>query len=197
MVFMKNWCLVLTFLIANAATQACEEGELFPEKLFLEVKITTNYGDVIVELNRNRAPITVNNFLQYVKKAVYNNTIIHRVEKNFVVQGGGYDKSLKAIDTCNSIFNESGNGLKNTRGTIAMARYEDPHSATSQFYFNLNENPSLDPNSKNWGYTVFGEVIQGLEVLDKISELATGYHKEFDSTSFPMEPIIINSVEIL
>jgi peptidyl-prolyl cis-trans isomerase A (cyclophilin A) len=188
--------IIFTVFFVAINIQACEEGELYPEKMFLEVKISTNFGDIVVELNRNRAPITVNNFLKYVKKETYNNTIIHRVEKDFVIQGGGYNKQHELIDNCGKIFNESGNGLKNSTGSIAMARYEDPHSATSQFYFNLNENTSLDPNSKNWGYTVFGEVIEGMEVLEEISNVKTRYHEHFDSTSFPLDSIIIKSVEL-
>ena len=192
----KNIIIASVLLLSGFCIQACEDGELYPDKMFLEVKISTNLGDVIVELNRNRAPITVNNFLKYVKNKAYNNTIIHRVESDFVIQGGGYDKEHKDIESCGKIFNESGNGLKNTKGTIAMARYDNPHSATSQFYFNLNQNESLDPGAKNWGYTVFGEVIEGMDVLEKISKMRTGYHEDFDSTSFPMESIIIKSVEL-
>jgi peptidyl-prolyl cis-trans isomerase A (cyclophilin A) len=190
-----KYCLLI-FIIFSVSIMACEEGELYPDKLFLEVKVETSVGDVIVELDRNRAPITVNNFLKYVKKGSYNDTIIHRIEKDFVIQGGGYDKELNDIPDCGKIFNESGNGLKNIEGSIAMARYEDPHSATSQFYFNLGNNESLDPNRKNWGYTVFGQVIEGMDVLKKISEMKTGYHKVMDSTSFPMETIMIKSITV-
>ena len=153
-------------------------------------------GDVVIELDRNRAPITVNNFLQYIASGSYVNSILHRVEKDFVIQGGGYYKNLEDIVECKKIFNESGNGLKNTKGTIAMARYDDPHSATSQFYINLSESPSLDPNAKNWGYTVFGEVIEGMDVLSAISNVEVGYSKALDASTVPLEPIIIKSIKV-
>lgn len=176
--------------------QACEVSQEYADKLFLEAKIETSMGDIIIELDKNRAPITVNNFLKLIGKGVYNNTLIHRVEKDFVIQGGGYNKALDDISDCGKIYNESGNGLKNEKGSVAMARYEDPHSATTQFYFNLNDNSSLDPNPKNWGYTVFGQVIEGMDVLEKIAEVKTGYHKQMDSVSFPQETIMIKSIRI-
>lgn len=172
----------------------CDTTELYPGKAFPEVLIKTSRGDILVELDRNRAPITVNNFLQYVKSNAYKGTIFHRVEKDFVIQGGGYKSDIKEITQCDKIYNESGNGLKNTTGTIAMARYDDPHSATSQFYFNLTDTPSLDPNSKNWGYTVFGEVIEGMEVLEVISNVNVGYSKNLDSVTMPLEPVVIKEV---
>ncbi len=181
------------FLILSAP-YACEKGQVYPDKTFPEVQIKTSMGMIVVELDRDRAPITVNNFLKYVKSGAYKNTIFHRVEKDFVIQGGGYLKGYKEVVSCGKIFNESGNGLKNTRGTIAMARYDDPHSATSQFYFNLTDTPSLDPNSKNWGYTVFGEVVEGMDVLDAISQVKVGYSKKIDSTSVPIEPVIIQDI---
>jgi len=183
-------------LLINNTTHSCEDSEVYPNKMFPEVLIKTTQGDVLIELNRTRAPMTVNNFLQYVKNGSYINTIFHRVENNFVIQGGGYNKEIEEIKTCKKIFNESGNGLKNTRGTIAMARYDDPHSASSQFYFNLVDSPSLDPNRKNWGYTVFGEVIEGMEVLDAISNVKTGFSERLNSASVPLVPIIIQSIEV-
>lgn len=184
-------CLLGTFLV-----QACEKGEVYSDKTFPEVLITTNMGNILVELDRNRAPITVNNFLKYIKSGAYKDTIFHRVEKNFVIQGGGYNKKFESIEECEKIFNESGNGLKNTKGTIAMARYENPHSATSQFYFNLTDTPSLDPNAQNWGYTVFGDVIEGMDVLDKISNVAIGYSNKIASDTVPIDLIYIKKIEI-
>lgn len=175
---------------------ACDGSKLYPDQIFIEVLFKTSKGNILVELDRNRAPITVNNFLQYIESGAYNDTIIHRVEKDFVIQGGGYDKGIKEIKHCKRIYNESGNGLKNTTGTIAMARYDDPHSATSQFYFNLTDTPSLDPNAKNWGYTVFGEVIEGMEVLQAISKVAVGYSKKLDSVSMPMDAITIKEITV-
>jgi len=191
-----NNLILLLILFTLSAANACEKGNVYPDKTFPEVLIKTSMGDVIIELDRNRAPITVNNFLQYIKSGTFKKTIFHRVEKDFVIQGGGYNKDFKEITSCGKIFNESGNGLKNTRGTIAMARYDDPHSATSQFYFNLTDTPSLDPNAKNWGYTVFGEAVEGMDILDKISQVRVGYSKKIDSVNVPMEPILILDITI-
>ncbi len=108
--------------------KACDDTEIYPEKYFPQVLISTTMGDILVELDRNKAPITVNNFLKYVKAELYINTIFHRVEKDFVIQGGGYDASMNSIEDCGKIYNESGNGLRNRMGPIAMARYDDPNS---------------------------------------------------------------------
>lgn len=186
--------IFFTFLVSQA--MACNKKNLYPDNTFPEVLISTSMGEILVELDRNRAPITVNNFLQYIASGAYVNTIFHRVEKDFVIQGGGYYKKLKDIVECEKIYNESGNGLKNTTGTIAMARYDDPHSATSQFYFNLTDTPSLDPNRKNWGYTVFGEVVEGMDVLKAISAVKLGYSKALDSDTVPIEPVLIKSITV-
>ena len=190
---------LITFIIHIAfAVLACNEADssLYPDKSYPEVLIKTTAGDITLELDRVRSPITVNNFLRYIKSGSFIKTIFHRVEKNFVIQGGGYTKDFKAISECNKIFNESGNGLKNIKGSIAMARYDDPHSATSQFYFNLKDSPSLDPNKKNWGYTVFGEVIEGMEILMKIANVKTTYSSKLDSANVPIEPIFITEITV-
>lgn len=187
---------ILLSLFWSCWVCACEKGEIYPDNTFPEILIATTMGDILIELDRNRAPITVNNFLKYIKSGAYNGTIFHRVEKNFVIQGGGYNKKFESIPECEKIFNESGNGLKNTKGTIAMARYDDPHSATSQFYFNMTDSPSLDPNAKNWGYTVFGEVVEGMDVLEKISDVSIGYSSKLDSDTVPLEPVYINNIVI-
>lgn len=187
--------LILLFMFISVGN-TCEDAEVYPDKMFPEVLITTSMGDILVELNRNKAPITVNNFLKYVKEGLYTNTIFHRVEENFVVQGGGYDARFNEINECGNIFNESGNGLRNKTGSIAMARYDDPHSATSQFYFNLTDSNSLDPNPKNWGYTVFGEIVEGKEVLQAISKVNTGYSDKLQSDNVPIEPISIKSIKV-
>jgi len=186
--------VILAFAINGAI--ACEDVPVYPDKIFPEVLIETSVGNIIIELDRKRAPITVNNFLQYIKSGLYTKTIFHRVEENFVIQGGGYDIKFNAIDECDKIFNESGNGLKNKAGTIAMARYDDPHSATSQFYINLTDSPSLDPNAKNWGYTVFGEVIEGMDTLKKISKVRVGYSDKLEIENVPHEPITINKISV-
>ena len=187
--------LMLLVFSANLAL-ACDKPQVYADNMFPEVLLQTSLGDILLELDRNRAPITVNNFLQYVKSGAYDKTIFHRVEKEFVIQGGGYNAKYIEINQCDKIFNESGNGLKNTKYSIAMARYDDPHSATSQFYINMTDSPSLDPNSKNWGYTVFGEVIEGMDVLHAIEKVAIGYSNKLNSDNAPLDPILIKHISV-
>jgi len=175
----------------------CFPPELIPDKLFPTVKLETSMGNIEVELNRMRAPISVNNFLRYVLEGEYDGTIFHRVMSGFVVQGGGYTKEIEEKTLYADVLNESGNGLKNTTGTIAMARYKDPHSATRQFYFNMSDNTSLDPSSRNWGYTVFGEVIDGLEVLQAIAEVETAYSEDLDAEDVPVTPVLLIRASVL
>ena len=148
-------------------------------------------GEIVVELNRLRAPASANNFLRYVLEGEYDGTIFHRVMPGFVVQGGGYTKEIEEKTLHASVCNESGNGLKNVTGSIAMARFDDPHSATRQFYFNMSNNTSLDPNSRSWGYTVFGEVVSGMEVLEAIAAVETGYFEDLNAEDVPLEPILL------
>lgn len=164
--------------------------------LFPKVRISTTLGDIDVELDRSRAPITVNNFLSYVKDKRYNNTVFHRLEPDYVLQGGGYKTDFTAIEERDAIFNESGNGLKNQYGTIAMARLNDPHSATSQFFFNLKDNPNLDPGSR-WGYTVFGRITAGESVLENIREQQTDVSAKLGWPNVPVEPIVIKMITVL
>jgi cyclophilin family peptidyl-prolyl cis-trans isomerase len=162
-----------------------------------QVRVTTNMGDFVIELRSDRAPLTTQNFLRYVREGFYSNTLIHRVVSNFVVQGGGHDATtLKLKDTHPAVVNESGNGLQNKRGTVGMARSEGPHSSNSQFYVNLVDNPDLDPVPTRWGYTVFGRVVQGMDVVDRIGETATGPTGPFKSDA-PLKPVIIQKVEII
>jgi peptidyl-prolyl cis-trans isomerase A (cyclophilin A) len=169
----------------------CFPPEMIPDNMFPTVRLETSLGDIEVELNRMRAPISVNNFLRYVLEGEYDGTIFHRVMPGFVVQGGGYTKDIEGKTLHANILNESGNGLKNITGTIAMARYDDPHSAARQFYFNMNNNSSLDPNSRSWGYTVFGEVISGMEVLEAIAGVETAYSEDLEAEDMPIEPILL------
>jgi len=188
---------LLMFLILQIyQAMSCDGSKLFKDNTFPEVLIETSMGNILIELDRDRAPITVNNFLYYMNSGLYKNTVFHRVEKEFVIQGGGYNAKHESIIECDEIFNESGNGLRNTEGTIAMARYDNPHSATSQFYFNLTDTPSLDPNLKNWGYTVFGEVIEGMDVLRAIANVRVGYSSKLDAENVPIEPIMIKTIKI-
>jgi len=169
----------------------CFPPEMIPENMFPIVSLETSMGVVEVELNRMRAPITSNNFLRYVLEGEYDGTIFHRVISAFVVQGGGYTKDIEEKTMHKNIFNESGNGLQNLTGTIAMARYSDPHTATRQFFFNMSDNASLDPNSRNWGYTVFGSVISGMDVLEAISDVETGYSDLLDAEDVPLTPVLL------
>jgi len=185
------------FSLGVAAEPDCFPEEILPDNLFPSIRLETSMGDIVVELNRLRAPATSNNFLHYVLAGQYNGTIFHRVMADFVVQGGGYTEDLQERDLHSPVINESGNGLKNMPMTIAMARYDDPHSATSQFYFNLSANSSLDPNTGNWGYTVFGEVISGQEVVTSIAGVETGYNEDLDATDVPLKPVFILSATVL
>ena len=167
-----------------------------PDNLYPKVRLVTSHGDIEVELDRAKAPITVNNFLTYVKKKLYNNTVFHRLEAEFVLQGGGYDSNYQPIEQLKTIFNESGNGLKNLQGTIAMARLTDPHSASSQFYFNLKDSPHLDPG-RNWGYAVFGYITAGHEVIEKIRAVQTDTSAELGWPNVPVEKVVLKNVIVL
>ncbi len=137
------------------------------------VRFETSAGNFLVELDTVRAPLTAENFLRYVRDGGYDGTVFHRVIANFVVQGGGYDDRLAARTPQAPIPNESGNGLSNRRGTLGLAREDSPHSGTSQFYINLADNVGLDPLPSRWGYAVFGRVVEGMDVVDRIGYLRT------------------------
>jgi cyclophilin family peptidyl-prolyl cis-trans isomerase len=158
--------LLLTWLPFMAAAQS--STTLTPR-----VRFETALGDFTVELDAVRAPLTAENFLQYVRDGAYDGTVFHRVIANFVIQGGGYDERLAPRQPHAAIANESGNGLSNRRGTIGLARDDSPHSGSSQFYFNLVDNPGLDPLPSRWGYAVFGHVVEGMDVIDRIGHLPT------------------------
>ncbi len=160
-----------------------------------QVKVETSLGAFVVQLAEDRAPLTVANFLQYVNDGFYAGTIFHRVVNGFVIQGGGYTADLALKTPRAPVVNESGNGLSNRRGTIAMARTADPHSADAQFYVNLADNLALDPKATRWGYAVFGEVIQGMEVVDEIGHRPTGNKDGMQDV--PLEPVVIRAVTVL
>jgi len=183
--------LMLITCAPVVASEDCLPEDVLPENAFPMVEIVTSKGTVVVELNRNRAPATVNNFLRYVLEGHYDNTVFHRVIADFVVQGGGYTTEFAERPVHEPVLNESGNGLRNNSGTIAMARYNDPHSATSQFYFNLKNNESLNPNPRSWGYTVFGDVVEGYEVLQAIAGVETGYSEALGAPDVPVEPVLL------
>lgn len=165
-----------------------------PAKEYVRLSITD--GDVYIELFHDKAPVSAANFARYVKEGFYDGTLFHRVIPGFVAQAGGYDLDFHEKVTHEPIANESKNGLSNLRGTIAMARTSEPHSATSQFYFNLADNKRLDGKESKWGYTVFGKVIRGMEVLDEIAKIPTGPAGEF-SQDVPFRPVIIEKAEMV
>ena len=158
------------------------------------VVIETTKGNIKVEINPDRAPVTVKNFLQYVDDKFYDGTIFHRVKQRFMIQGGGFTPDMQEKRTRPPIKIESGNGLANLRGAIAMARTSDPNSATSQFYINDKTNRFLDKDQdpRGWGYAVFGKVTEGLTVVDAIAAVPTGFHKGHGDV--PREPIVIKSI---
>ncbi len=163
------------------------------------VLMTTSLGEITLELDAERAPNTVENFLAYVADGSYDGTVFHRVINGFMIQGGGFDKGYERRETRPPIENEADNGLKNERGTIAMARTQDPHSATNQFFINVVDNAFLDyqdSTTAGWGYTVFGRVVDGMDVVDKIREVATGPAGPFRKDA-PAPPVVIESVQLL
>lgn len=164
-----------------------------------KVKLTTNHGDIVIELNAEKAPITVANFIEYVNAGHYTNTVFHRVIKGFMIQGGGFEPGMnEKRDKRASIQNEADNGLKNAKYTIAMARTMEPHSASAQFFINASDNDFLNHSGKNvqgWGYAVFGEVIEGREVVDAIEKVATG--SKSGHQDVPKEDVIIKKAEII
>jgi cyclophilin family peptidyl-prolyl cis-trans isomerase len=164
-----------------------------------EVKMDTSAGPVIIELYPDKAPVTVKNFLRYVADGKYNGTIFHRVIPGFMNQGGGYTQDYMKVATYAPIKNEADNGLKNVRGSIAMARTGDPNSATNQFFINTVNNRSLnfrDKSVSGWGYCVFGQVKQGMDVMDKIAAMKTGPGGPF-SSDVPVTPVVIKQVTLI
>lgn len=192
---MRRTIATIAFVLVSTVTAAQEAGTILIDDA-ASVRIETSMGDIVVELNPERAPLTVQNFLQYVVDGYYEGTIFHRVAGGFIVQGGGYLPDLTLKPAPRTVVNESGNGLSNLRGTIAMARANEPHGATSQFYFNLLDNIDLNPRLTRWGYAVFGEVVSGMDVVDRIGSVPTGGGGEFDR-DVPVEPIIIERIVLL
>ena len=162
------------------------------------VELETNMGAIVIELNEEKAPKTVENFLNYVKSGHYDGTIFHRIIDGFMIQGGGMDADMNEKSTNKPVENEADNGLKNDAGTIAMARTQDPHSATSQFFVNVKDNDFLNHSGKNmqgWGYTVFGKVTSGMDVIEKMRGVPTGRFGMH--ADVPKEPVVINSATII
>ena len=160
------------------------------------VEMQTSMGTIVILLDSEKAPKTVQNFLQYAREGYYTDTIFHRVIDGFMIQGGGFTRDLGQKSTNKSVENEGKNGLKNLRGTIAMARTSDPHSASTQFFINHKDNVMLDyPSRDGWGYAVFGKVVQGMDVVDKIAKVPTGNRAMHQNV--PVEAVIIQSVKII
>jgi len=169
---------------------------LDPTNIFPKVKLETSMGIIVVELDRVKAPITVDNFLTYVITGEYNNTIFHRIVEDFIVQGGGYDVDFNPKKLNKDIINESGNGLKNEISTIAMAKESRPHTANRQFFFNINDNTNLDPG-RHWGYAVFGAIVEGEEVLEAIAKVKTDYNETIGWEDVPLDPVMLLKATLL
>ncbi|WP_300440764.1 peptidylprolyl isomerase [Zoogloea sp.] len=164
----------------------------------MAVKLITNHGDIVIELDAEKAPESAKNFISYVEAGHYNNTVFHRVINGFMIQGGGFEPGMKQKPTGAPIKNEADNGLKNEAGTIAMARTQDPNSATAQFFINVADNDFLNyrsPDVQGWGYCVFGRVSEGMDVVNKIKSVKTGtsgFHQDV-----PKEDVIIQRAEVI
>ncbi len=185
---MKHWLFALLLLPGLALATTPVKAP--------RVSMETNFGTLVVELDPVHAPQSVSNFLAYVRDGSYNGSLFHRVIPGFVVQGGGYNGQYQPLPTHSPVKNESSNGLSNVRGSLAMARTQDPDSATRQFYFNLQNNSPLDGSSGQAGYTVFGKVVSGLEVLDKIAAQPTGDSPQIGASDVPQTPIVLQKVTI-
>lgn len=162
------------------------------------IKLHTNHGVITLKLFADKAPETVANFIQYVKDGHYDNTIFHRVIGNFMIQGGGFEAGMQQKSTKTPIKNEANNGLSNKTGTIAMARTMDPHSASAQFFINVNDNTFLDfsaPTTQGWGYAVFGEVVEGMDIVNAIKQVATTSRAGHQDV--PVDDVVITKAEII
>jgi len=179
-------------IVLLALSLGCPAEDKVPAHPY--VKFETTEGVIVVELDGRRAPFTVRNFLSLVDSGYFDGTIFHRVIPGFMIQAGGYTPDLKDKEPDGGIPNESGNGLLNRRGTIAMARTEEPHSAVAQFYINVADNASLDPQQSRWGYAVFGEVIEGMDIVDRIVASPTGPAGRFKK-DVPVVPIVIKKAQ--
>jgi cyclophilin family peptidyl-prolyl cis-trans isomerase len=198
MIVLMRTCFVLASLALAAGGAWAQERIEITDRA--TVRIETSMGVIVVELDAARAPLTVQNFLQYVVEGHYTGTIFHRVAASFIAQGGGYLPDMTEKPATRTVPNESGNGLSNLRGTIAVARTGDPHSGAAQFYFNLVDNAvSLDPRPTRWGYAVFGKIVEGLDVMDRIGGVPTGAGLDTDEfdRDVPIEPVIIERIVLL
>lgn len=189
---MRPLLLSSILLLAPLAAQAQDA----PRSNEPHARVETNVGDFVIRLDPVRAPLTVENFLSYVVDGHYSGLIFHRVVGGFVAQTGGFTQDYVEKPTDDPIFNESGNGLSNMRGTVGLARSNDPHSGTSQFYINLADNLDLNPRPTRWGYAVFGTVVEGMDVVDEIGHRPTDAAGPFES-SVPVDPVVIENIVLL
>ena len=184
----------ITILFGAALTcglAGAQEPVMLPDP---RVNVVTTAGSFVIELDADRAPLTVENFLAYAQEGHYEGTIFHRVIQGFVAQAGGYTGDFQLKPTDRTVANESGNGLSNIRGSVGLARTADPHSGNAQFYINLVDNLDLNPRATRWGYVVFGRVVSGMEVVDEIGHVPTGPGGQFER-NVPVENIVIQRVE--
>jgi peptidyl-prolyl cis-trans isomerase B (cyclophilin B) len=189
---MKTFVQALFILLAGMTATVASAAD--QPKVLLE----TNLGNITLELDTKAAPATVKNFLQYVKDGFYNGTVFHRVISDFMIQGGGFTAQMRKKETRAPIKNEADNGLKNVRGSIAMARTNDPDSATAQFFINTVDNDFLNhtaPTRRGWGYAVFGKVVDGMDTVDKIRAVPTANHGMFRDV--PVKPVVINKASVI
>ena len=192
---MRLLALLLSTALTAGATYAQEEqAEVVSTDP--RVNVVTNAGSFVIELDVDRAPLTVENFLTYAREGHYDGTIFHRVIQGFVAQAGGYTGDFQLKPTERMVVNEAGNGLSNLRGTVGLARTSDPHSGNSQFYINLVDNLDLNPRPTRWGYAVFGTVVEGMEVVDEIGHVPTGSNAVFER-NVPVQNIVIERVEVI
>ena len=192
---MQKISLILTLILTSTLSFSMENKKADTQT---KVKLTTSMGTIVVQVKGKSAPISSENFLIYVKEGFYEGTIFHRIIPGFMAQGGGFDGDMKQKEVHASIKNEADNGLKNTRGTLAMARTPDPDSATAQFFINYKDNAFLDYTSstaQGWGYAVFAEVVEGMDVVDKMEKVATG--NTGGHQDVPKENIVIEKAEIV
>lgn len=182
--------------VTLCAALALFTGVVHAQAAQTRVRIDTNLGSFIVELEDQRAPLTTANFLQYVRSGFYAGTIFHRVIGSFIAQGGGYDEKYQLKPPPTTVPNESGNGLSNRRWTVGLARTESPHSGNAQFFVNLGDNEDLDPSPLRWGYAVFGKVVDGLDVIDRIAHTPTGSAGPWQK-DVPVEPIVIRGMQVI
>jgi cyclophilin family peptidyl-prolyl cis-trans isomerase len=192
-----KYLLATILLVSSGSLLAQETAPATPEPTASRVRVDTSMGSFTIRLETQRAPLTVDNFLKHVRAGHYEGTVFHRVIRNFVAQGGGYTTAFEAKPTQGgALANESGNGLLNRRGTVGMARSEAPHSGNCQFFINLADNPDLNPIPTRWGYAVFGEIVEGMDVVDRIAHVPTGEWGPFKADA-PLKPIVIEKITVV